>query len=322
MTELSAKLAAALPGNTGVQPQWLKSLRETGAEQFREIGLPTRKSEAWKYTGLGKLELADLKLVSGFTMPFSGESHPLPLVESALQVKLLNGKLLAQSGELPAGLTVMSMDDALATGFDGLRVLLESLVETQTKGASGNGFSALNSATLESGVLDDDSVLNRLAELRNGGMTIGLSTSGPKQADVIRKAMAIERDGIGLFGTIQSTWNLLEQSAGNALAEAHGAGKGILIKESMANGRLTVREPATSSALVKAVPGFPADAIAIAAALAQPWVDAVISGASTVEQLRSNLRALDIDAADVPDLSALVETPEVYWAKRSSLAWT
>ncbi len=200
--------------------------------------------------------------------------------------------------------------------------LQQQLEESRANLGSHLAVYQIHSATLESGVLDDDSVLNRLAELRNGGMTIGLSTSGPKQADVIRKAMAIERDGIGLFGTIQSTWNLLEQSAGNALAEAHGAGKGILIKESMANGRLTVREPATSSALVKAVPGFPADAIAIAAALAQPWVDAVISGASTVEQLRSNLRALDIDAADVPDLSALVETPEVYWAKRSSLAWT
>ena len=153
MSELSVKLAAALPGNTGVQPQWLKNLRETGAAQFREIGLPTRKSEAWKYTGLGKLEQADLNLASGFTKPFSGESHPLPLSESALQIKLLNGKLLAQSGELPAGLTVMSMDDALKAGFDGLQVLLESLPETQTKGASGNGFSALNSATLESGLL-------------------------------------------------------------------------------------------------------------------------------------------------------------------------
>lgn len=180
----------------------------------------------------------------------------------------------------------------------------------------------IHSATLDSGVLDDDAVLNQLAELRSGGLTIGLSTSGHHQAATIRKAIAIERDGIRLFDTVQSTWNLLEQSAGSALADAHAAGMGVLIKESMANGRLTAREPVTTSSLVDAVPGFSADAIAIAAVLAQPWVDAVISGASTAEQLRSNLRALDIEVELAQDLPPLVEDPEEYWLKRSSLAWT
>ena len=180
----------------------------------------------------------------------------------------------------------------------------------------------IHSATLESGVLEDDAVLHRLTELRNDGLTVGLSTSGPQQAAVIRRAMAIERDGSLLFGTVQSTWNLLEPSAGSALADAQAAGMGVLIKESVANGRLTAREPATSSRLVDAVPGFPADAIAIAAVLAQPWVDAVISGAATENQLRSNLRALEIDFDSVRDLPGFVETPEDYWSRRSGLAWT
>ena len=79
----------------------------------------------------------------------------------------------------------------------------------------------IHSATIESGVLDNEKVLNRLAELRIDGLTIGLSTSGPDQAAAIRKAMTIERDGVPLFGTVQATWNLLEPSAGPALAEAH-----------------------------------------------------------------------------------------------------
>lgn len=180
----------------------------------------------------------------------------------------------------------------------------------------------IHSATLDSGVLDDAAVLNRLTELRNEGLTVGLSTSGPKQAAVIRKAMAIESDGSLLFGTVQSTWNLLEPSAGSALADAHAAGLGVLIKESVANGRLTAREPATSSRLVNAVPGFPADAIAIAAVLSQPWVDAVIIGASTEDQLHSNLRALEIGTDQVQDLPGFAEDPDEYWTRRSRLAWT
>jgi len=152
MSSLSAKLAASLPGNSEIQPQWLRNLRETGAEQFRSIGLPTRKSEAWKYTGLGKLEQADVRMVSGITVPVSNESHPQPLVESTLQLKLLDGKLLAQSGKLAAGLTVMPLTDAVAADAYGLQALLESLPETRSKGQPGQGFSALNSATLESGL--------------------------------------------------------------------------------------------------------------------------------------------------------------------------
>src|SRR5882762_11017382 len=43
----------------------------------------------------------------------------------------------------------------------------------------------IHSATLESGVLDDPAVLSELNLLRAGGLAIGMSVSGPRQADVI-----------------------------------------------------------------------------------------------------------------------------------------
>jgi aryl-alcohol dehydrogenase-like predicted oxidoreductase len=43
----------------------------------------------------------------------------------------------------------------------------------------------------------------------------------------------------GTFDTVQATWNLLERSAGPVLAEAHAAGLGVIVKEALANGRLT-----------------------------------------------------------------------------------
>jgi aryl-alcohol dehydrogenase-like predicted oxidoreductase len=46
---------------------------------------------------------------------------------------------------------------------------------------------------------------------------------------------------IGIFDTVQATWNLLERSAGPILAEAHEAGLGVMVKEALANGRLTAR---------------------------------------------------------------------------------
>jgi len=72
--------------------------------------------------------------------------------------------------------------------------------------------------------------------LRAGGLRIGLSVSGPRQAEVIRRALAVRVDGINPFQSVQATWNLMEPSAGPALAEAHDAGWGVIIKEALANG--------------------------------------------------------------------------------------
>ena len=60
------------------------------------------------------------------------------------------------------------------------------------------------------------------------------------------------------------------------------------------------------------------DAVALAFILKQPWVDIVLSGAATKDQLRSNLTALDID--DLPEIS-MTEEPEMYWKRRTSLSW-
>jgi len=165
----------------------------------------------------------------------------------------------------------------------------------------------IHSATLESGVLDDRAVLSELTALRAGGLVIGLSVSGPRQADVIRRALAVRVDGVNPFQSVQATWNLLEPSAGPALAEAHDAGWGVIIKEALANGRLASQ-----------------DRIAMAAALANRWVDVVLSGAVTVEQLRSNVMAATMQLApdQVTELGKMAEPADQYWKERSRLAWT
>jgi aryl-alcohol dehydrogenase-like predicted oxidoreductase len=63
-----------------------------------------------------------------------------------------------------------------------------------------------------------------------------------QQAETLRRAMLVTTaDGTCLFDSVQATWNLLEQSAGQALLEARAAGMSVVVKEGMANGRLTAR---------------------------------------------------------------------------------
>jgi aryl-alcohol dehydrogenase-like predicted oxidoreductase len=189
----------------------------------------------------------------------------------------------------------------------------------------------IHSATLESGVLDDTAVLDELARVRAAGTLIGLSVSGPRQADTVRRALEIVYDGTRLFAAVQATWNLLERSADAALLEAHQAGVRVIVKEALANGTLTERndEPALAGQLdilraeaARMATGI--DAVALAAALARPWADVVLSGAATTHQLRSNLRALEVawDGASEARLSGLALDPRDYWSRRARRPWT
>jgi aryl-alcohol dehydrogenase-like predicted oxidoreductase len=64
--------------------------------------------------------------------------------------------------------------------------------------------------------------------------------------------------------------------------------------------------------------GVTEDAIALAAALANPWATVVLSGAVTRAHLGANLAALT--AGDLPELN-LAEPPAAYWAARAARPW-
>jgi aryl-alcohol dehydrogenase-like predicted oxidoreductase len=154
------------------------------------------------------------------------------------------------------------------------------------------GLYQIHSATPESGVLRDDDVLRAMQET---DLPLGVSVSGVSQAETIDLALAL-----GLFDAVQATWNLHERAAEGALARAHAAGLRVYVKEALANGRLADR-----------------DVEALAAALAQPWATVVLSGAASVEVLRSNLRARDAAPTELGE----PEDSAAYWARRSALAW-
>jgi aryl-alcohol dehydrogenase-like predicted oxidoreductase len=183
----------------------------------------------------------------------------------------------------------------------------------------------IHSATLETGVLGNRAVVNELARLKEQGLAIGLSVSGPTQADVIRQSLDVRIDGQPVFQTVQATWNLLERSAGGALAEAYEAGYGVIVKEALANGRLAGRADLASTVLAEIASGHGVnvDAVAVAAVLANPWAHVVLSGATTLEQLSSNLEALSVSLSggELDTLETLTEPSRDYWLRRQAIPW-
>nr|WP_166640724.1 aldo/keto reductase [Amycolatopsis sp. SID8362] len=184
------------------------------------------------------------------------------------------------------------------------------------------GLYQVHSLTVDSPLFTDEPLVEALAELAANGVAVGFSTSGPAQADAIERAFALEVAGQPVFSAVQSTWNLLEPSAGRALEAAHAAGKRVLVKETLANGRLVVEAPAAVLD-VAAAHGTGPDAVAVAAVLARDWVDRAVIGPASPAQLAANLRAttLSLNADELGALADLAENPQEYWRHRSSLKW-
>jgi aryl-alcohol dehydrogenase-like predicted oxidoreductase len=183
----------------------------------------------------------------------------------------------------------------------------------------------VHSATLESGILEDRAVLAALADLGADGVAVGLTVSGPRQAEVVRRALEVSVDGRNPFTSVQATWNVLEPSVELALVNAHDEGWGVIVKEALANGRLA--RPETCPPAVAAIATRRAvqpDAVAIAAVLARPWADVVLSGAATVAELSSNMAAptVTLTPEELLELATLTEPADDYWAARSRLPWT
>ncbi|MFC0110467.1 aldo/keto reductase [Kibdelosporangium aridum] len=175
----------------------------------------------------------------------------------------------------------------------------------------------VHSLTADSPLFADKDLQARMADI---GVPVGFSTSGPAQADTIRRAFDLEVNGQRLFSAVQSTWNLLETSAGPALAEAHSEDARVMLKEVMANGRLAMQPPGPVAEIAIRHGAGP-DAVAMAAALAQPWADLVLSGAASVPQLYANLMPVELDVVDHELLGDLAEPPQDYWKHRSALSW-
>jgi len=135
-------------------------------------------------------------------------------------------------------------------------------------------------------------------------------------------ALEVERGGARLFSAVQSTWNLLETSAGAALRTASRRELTVIVKEALANGRLVAQPPPVLQQIAQRL-GVGPDAVALAAAAAQPWANRVLLGAASTDQLRANLRAtgLVLDPADLDLLTTAALDPGEYWQTRSAMPW-
>ncbi len=183
----------------------------------------------------------------------------------------------------------------------------------------------IHSATLDSGVLENKEALGELAAIKKTfHIQIGLTTSGVQQNEVIKKALTLTVEGKPIFTVFQVTYNLFEQSIAEVIELLHAANATIIIKESLANGR--VLRSQTNDALLKTLAAkynVGKDAVAMRFCMDTLKPAFVLSGAATVKQLEQNLLAntFTLHADEIDQLKKMRVDREAYWHERKQLAW-
>ena len=143
---------ASLPG---ADLAWLTELRESGINQFRRHGLPTPRTEAWKYTNLRplhKVAFAAAPALSNQT-PIEPDKVPslLPSGEHVRRLVLTEGRFnpeLSSIGDLPPGVSLEPLAQAIRRDPGGLQSYLGRIAHPV-----GQPMLALNTALMEDGVV-------------------------------------------------------------------------------------------------------------------------------------------------------------------------
>ncbi len=152
VTQLAADLHPLLSGHrspveSGIsEPAFLAELRRSATARFEESGLPTRKLEEWRFTGVTHLAETDYlppepTAAAPAFVPLA-DAHRLVFVDGLLRQELsdING--------LPTGVQLEGMSDALARAPETLSEELGS-----RSGLADHPFAALNTARFRDGAV-------------------------------------------------------------------------------------------------------------------------------------------------------------------------
>jgi len=100
---------------TEVEAGTLQQIREQAAQRFEQLGWPTPRLEAWKYTNLAPVAKVVWKSASGVTAGAlarrAGEgSHSLP--GASVELVFVNGRFTEMHGRAPAGVRILRFAEA------------------------------------------------------------------------------------------------------------------------------------------------------------------------------------------------------------------
>ena len=184
----------------------------------------------------------------------------------------------------------------------------------------------IHSVTPDSKVLDDAEVIKELEAIKKGGIDIGISTSGPEQKKTIENLIKVN-EKLKLFSFLQSTINIFDQSCISILNEAANQKINVIAKEVFSNGMLTnvnkkyhIKEIENLKNTAKELE-LSLEELSFLWVYQQPYIKIILTGASTIPQVKENLKSLNKVKTIIPELTKFAIPVNEYWSIRKTLSW-
>ena len=163
------------PAFIGDMQPWMKQMRNTARSRLTSLPIPTRKTEAWKYTWLDGLFAQSFAPANNEIEALQQEDIEEWLLEDtdAYRIVFTNSHMvpaLTSFDELPEGIIIGSLRQALHQQPDLLSIWLN-----QAAHRTDDVFSALNTALINDGLfvhLDQETVLDRPLEVLHLNLSI------------------------------------------------------------------------------------------------------------------------------------------------------
>jgi len=139
-------------------PQWLDELRLRASDQLTAHGLPDRKDEDWKYTPMRVLEKLNPAINNNTggvaddvaAAAFNDANFPAALLDKPdYEARVYDGVLVGLEGSDRPGVTIVSLTE----GLKRYEPLLRKHIEAVDIDGSAQAFNALNTATLNQGLV-------------------------------------------------------------------------------------------------------------------------------------------------------------------------
>ena len=149
----AAQFATAREALPGHDLAWVISERDAAIARFSELGLPSQKVEDWKYSNLTPLAKTDFTEPNRKAIDAARDevAKRFPKESAAGRLVFVNGMLdgpLSVLDELPAGVRVLGLADAMAGDGDLLKSQLDAVPVL-----NGHALAALNAAFMADGCL-------------------------------------------------------------------------------------------------------------------------------------------------------------------------
>jgi len=129
------------------EPAWLSDVRRAGLERFRDLGFPTGRDEAWKYTNVAPILRIPFASAEEDRRP-GRAAHASALAGEGSRIVFVNGWYAAElssAGPRGDGVEVASLRDVLSKQPERVKPHLARIAH------EGNAFAEVNSAFFEDG---------------------------------------------------------------------------------------------------------------------------------------------------------------------------